>query len=108
MELSEKKQVKIWASAHMSMGERPYMEDTLTCFFQHSNSRIDNLVFAFIGVFDGHGGTEAALYAKNHLMGNIVSQDKFWDESDASIINAIRLGFLKTHHDMKNEQRNFW
>ena len=30
--------------------------------------------YAFFGIFDGHGGREAAVFAKEHLMDTIVKQ----------------------------------
>ena len=33
-----------------------------------------DLEYAFFGIFDGHGGREAAVFAKEHLMDTIVKQ----------------------------------
>jgi serine/threonine protein phosphatase PrpC len=47
---------------------------------------------AFFGVFDGHGGTEAATYAKLNLLKNIL----FNEETKGSLKDSIRAGVHKT------------
>jgi len=59
--------------------------------------------YAYFGFLDGHGGPVAAVYVKEHLLTNIVSQRNFWKEEDSSVLRAIRDGFLKTHHAMRKE-----
>lgn len=54
----------------------------------------------FLGVFDGHGGKEAAIYAKQHLYDNILAQVGFAGSDPEKICSAIRGGFLQTHLDM--------
>ena len=47
---------------------------------------------AFFGVYDGHGGSEAAEYARTHLHVNIAREDSFRDD----VLHAIRNGFAAT------------
>ena len=47
---------------------------------------------AFYGVFDGHGGVDAANYAASHMCSNIVRQKSF----DTDITDALQEGFRKT------------
>ena len=78
-----------------NQGMRKYMEDELSVCVQ---SKSDNT--AFLGVFDGHGGKEAAIYAKEHLYCNIKAQSGFYDTDPEKVRCAIREGFLQTHLEM--------
>ena len=75
------------------------MEDYFSVAY-HKTDDGRNLEYAYFGIFDGHGGPDAAKYAKEHLRDNIVNQDGFWSEEDENVLKAIKEGFLKTHHDM--------
>uniref|UniRef100_A0AAV2J230 DNA 5'-3' helicase n=1 Tax=Knipowitschia caucasica TaxID=637954 RepID=A0AAV2J230_KNICA len=55
---------------------------------------------AFFAVFDGHGGAEAARFARDHLWSFIKNQRGFWSLCDRSVCNAIRRGFVACHHAM--------
>lgn len=79
------------------------MEDFFSVAYQQSEDECD-LEFAFFGIFDGHGGAEAAAYAKEHLMRQIVNQKQFWSEHDADVLRAIREGYIATHKAMWREQ----
>lgn len=64
--------------------------------------------YIYAGIFDGHGGREAAIYARDHLLQNIVSQKDFWAEGDDdAVLRAIREGFLTTHYSMLKELGEF-
>jgi len=75
------------------------MEDVFSVAYQQTDDEMD-LEYAFFGIFDGHGGKEAAVFAKEHLMDNIVKHQNFWSENDDLVLKAIRDGFLKTQSDM--------
>ena len=62
-----------------------------------------DLEYAYFGIFDGHGGREAAVYAKEHLMDHIVRQKGFWSDDDDTVLRAIHEGFVSTHHAMWRE-----
>ncbi|KAJ4825502.1 hypothetical protein Tsubulata_035023 [Turnera subulata] len=79
-------------------GPKRYMEDEHVC--------IDNLVDhlgetadvpspgAFYGVFDGHGGTDAALFVKNNILRFIVEDSQF----PICVEKAIKSAFLKADY----------
>lgn len=54
--------------------------------------------------FSGHGGSEAATFAKEHLINLIVNQKAFWSDDDNEVLRAIREGYLATHYAMWREQ----
>lgn len=88
-------------SAWSNQGGRRYMEDSIAVHCErHPDGRLH---YIYVGVFDGHGGRDASEYARKHLLKNIVSQETFDSENDADILNAIREGFIQTHHDMWKE-----
>lgn len=78
-------------------GMRKYMEDELSIL-----SETDPVPTTFLGIFDGHGGKEAAIYAKQHLFQNIKAQPGFSSTDVNCVKESIRQGFLKTHNDMFN------
>ncbi|KAJ8266389.1 hypothetical protein GJAV_G00129890, partial [Gymnothorax javanicus] len=55
---------------------------------------------AFFAVFDGHGGREAALFARDHLWEFIKKQRGFWSKDYGRVSAAIREGFVACHHAM--------
>ena len=65
------------------------------------------LKFIYVGIFDGHGGKEAAQFTRQHLLNNITSNKLFWSEKDSDVLLSIREGFLTTHYAMLNELGKF-
>uniref|UniRef100_A0A3P9M0A4 Protein phosphatase, Mg2+/Mn2+ dependent, 1Da n=1 Tax=Oryzias latipes TaxID=8090 RepID=A0A3P9M0A4_ORYLA len=55
---------------------------------------------AFFAVFDGHGGREAAQFARDYLWEFIKKQRGFWSDCDREVCSAIRKGFVACHHAM--------
>ena len=51
-------------------------------------------------VFDGHGGKDAAEFAKIFLCNKITKQKGLYLENTTLVMNAIKDGFLDTHLDM--------
>ncbi|KAK7874046.1 hypothetical protein R5R35_004596 [Gryllus longicercus] len=88
--------VNLRVTGHCSQGSRKYMEDMFSVAYQRTEDEKD-LEYAFFGIFDGHGGSQAATFAKEHLLDNIVNQKCFWSDKDAEVLRAIREGFLQTH-----------
>ena len=78
------------------------MEDMFSVAFQSTPDDKD-LEYAFFGIFDGHGGGEAATFAKEHLMNVIVKQKNFWSDRDEDVLRAIRDGYVNTHYAMWRE-----
>jgi len=93
-------------TGHCNQGGRKYMEDVFSVAYQQTEDEMD-LEYAFFGIFDGHGGKEAALFAKEHLMDNITKQQNFWSENDDLVLKSIREGFLKTQQDMWGDLENW-
>src|SRR5688572_5099443 len=91
--------VNLRVTGHCNQGGRKYMEDIFSVAYQQTEDEKD-LEYAFFGMFDGHGGKEAALFAKEHLMEAIVSQKNFWSDDDDLVLRAIKEGFITTHRDM--------
>ena len=54
-------------TGYKHQGGRKYMEDEFGVAYQQTADEKD-LEYAFFGIFDGHGGREAALFAKVRLL----------------------------------------
>lgn len=55
---------------------------------------------AMFAVFDGHGGPDAARFARDHLWNHIKKQRGFWSADDDEVCAALRKGFISCHHAM--------
>lgn len=62
---------------------------------------------AFFAVFDGHGGREAAQFARDYLWEFMKKQRGFWSDCDREVCAAIRKGFIACHHAMWKKLRKF-
>lgn len=62
---------------------------------------------AFFAVFDGHGGRDAAIFARDNLWDNIKKQKGFYSGDTARVIKAIKDGFLITHRHMWKQLGEF-
>ncbi|XP_032401155.1 protein phosphatase, Mg2+/Mn2+ dependent, 1Da isoform X1 [Xiphophorus hellerii] len=67
---------------------------------QASTSGRSRRSVAFFAVFDGHGGSEAAQFARDCLWEYIKKQRGFWSNCDREVCSAIRKGFVACHHAM--------
>ncbi|GAA0173471.1 protein phosphatase [Lithospermum erythrorhizon] len=80
------------------IGPKQYMEDEYICvddLHQHlAEAKEFPYPAAFYGVFDGHGGIDAASFAKKNLLTNIVEDPHF----PTGVKRAIRNAFVKTDH----------
>ncbi|XP_068623916.1 uncharacterized protein Pp2C1 [Battus philenor] len=94
--------VNLRVTGHCSQGGRKYMEDLFSVAYQQTEDERD-LEYAFFGIYDGHGGSEAAAFAKEHLMDSIVKQRQFWSDDDEDVLKAIRNGYMLTHLNMWKE-----
>lgn len=79
------------------------MEDFFSVAYQEWENKKD-LEYAFVGIYDGHGGAEAAKFARQHLIKMIVRQKLFWSKDDHDILQAIREGYIATHYAMWKDQ----
>ncbi|XP_053703067.1 protein phosphatase, Mg2+/Mn2+ dependent, 1Db isoform X1 [Synchiropus splendidus] len=55
---------------------------------------------AFFAVFDGHGGREAAHFARENLWDLLKRQRGFWSKDHSEVCAALRKGFIACHHAM--------
>ncbi|CAJ1064280.1 protein phosphatase 1D-like isoform X1 [Xyrichtys novacula] len=58
---------------------------------------------AFFAVFDGHGGREAAHFAREHLWELLKRQRGFWSTDHSEVCAALKKGFIACHHAMWKE-----
>uniref|UniRef100_A0A804QWA7 protein-serine/threonine phosphatase n=2 Tax=Zea mays TaxID=4577 RepID=A0A804QWA7_MAIZE len=72
-------------------GRRVNMED----FYDIKSSRVDDKQINFFGVFDGHGGTHAAGYLKQHLFENLLKHPAFIGDTKSAMSN-IHVGVGST------------
>jgi len=66
-----------------------------------SDYELDRLIL-FLQLFDGHNGTAAALYAKDHLLNNVLGAiplDLSREDWVAALPRALVAGFVKTDKD---------
>ena len=77
----------IRVSCNVNQGSKPYMEDFISV---KENT--------FFGVFDGHGGKEAAKCVSEQLWDIIKGQPKFSESNPKSVMES-----LKTAHLLMNE-----
>lgn len=83
-------------SVAANQGGRKYMEDRV--HIETVRDQDGSIRFTFFGIFDGHGGYEASEYVRRNLLHNIMRNELFDSNEDDDILEAIRLGFLTTHH----------
>ncbi|KAG8336863.1 Protein phosphatase 1D [Homalodisca vitripennis] len=91
--------VNLRVTGHCSQGGRKYMEDMFSVAYQQT-ADLKDLEYAFFGIYDGHGGPQAATFAKEHLLDSIVTQRSFWSSDDEDVLRAIRDGYISTHNAM--------
>ncbi|CAA0836800.1 Probable protein phosphatase 2C 47 [Striga hermonthica] len=92
------------------MGPKPYMEDEFICvdnLSEHLGSSANGFTSpgAFYGVFDGHGGTDAASFTKKNILNFIVEDLDF----PHGMKRALKNAFVKADHalaDAKNLDRS--
>ena len=91
--------LKLRVYADTKQGGRDYMEDFVRIKIADANSPGGEV--AYLGVFDGHGGPEAARLAQATLGAEISRLVGPWtDDNDATVVKAIKQAFLNTHRLM--------
>ncbi|KAE9553959.1 hypothetical protein FO519_002823 [Halicephalobus sp. NKZ332] len=63
--------------------------------------------FLYCGVYDGHGGSEAASMAQKFMLDSLEKQENFLSKNDEKSIEAIKKGFLVMDEKMK-KCSSFW
>ena len=98
-----------------AIGDRKYMEDVILIATHDTGGSVDFLEkpncdkskcvapFACFFIFDGHGGVEAAKFARKNLLKQLLMQKEFYSDDDEQVISAIKQGFLKTQDLMFEE-----
>lgn len=98
------KGITISVTAETNAGGRRHMEDYLAVKLQPNEKllQVPHLrEQAFIGVFDGHGGKEAAKFAREHLWDVIQNQPKYRLNDVESVRESLREAFQALHRDME-------
>ncbi|KAH7538174.1 hypothetical protein FEM48_Zijuj03G0171000 [Ziziphus jujuba var. spinosa] len=79
-------------------GKRATMED----FYDIKTSKIDGQTVCLFGIFDGHGGSRAAEYLKEHLFENLMKHPQFMMDTKLAISESYKQtdsDFLDTERD---------
>lgn len=93
--------VNLRVTENSNQGGRKYMEDNNSIQFVKNEE--GGYEFAYFGIFDGHGGSEASKFVRDNLLTQIKKYDYFWNGDDDQILTAIRNGFLDTQELMWKE-----
>ncbi|KAK8955670.1 putative protein phosphatase 2C 52 [Platanthera guangdongensis] len=79
-------------------GKRSSMED----FYDIRNCTVDGQTVNLFGIFDGHGGSRAAEYLKEHLLENLINHPEFISDTRKAICETYK----KTDSDFLDSERN--
>ncbi|KAK4745412.1 hypothetical protein SAY87_011724 [Trapa incisa] len=79
-------------------GKRVSMED----FYDIKTSKIDGQTVAMFGIFDGHGGSRAAEYLKEHLFDNLMKHPDFIKDAKSTITKI----YQQTDKDFLDSERD--
>ncbi|AQK89014.1 probable protein phosphatase 2C 52 isoform X1 [Zea mays] len=79
-------------------GRRASMED----FYDIKASKIDDKQINLFGIFDGHGGSRAAEYLKEHLFENLMKHPEFMTNTKLALSETYR----KTDSEFLDAERN--
>jgi len=85
-----------------SRGKRSSMED----FFETHTFGVDGQIVGLFGVFDGHGGAQAAEYVKQNLFRNLRNHPKFISDTKLAIADAYQQTdseFLKVENNQHRD-----
>lgn len=85
----------MFVAGESNPGGRKHMEDYIVL-----NSETESKGQAFFAVFDGHGGKEAAKFARDNLWQAIKNSDGFYSDDPVKVARAIADGFVHTHEEM--------
>ena len=90
--------VHIRVSAETDQGSKKTMEDYAAVVLEKEYNK------GFFGVFDGHGGYNAALFTRKNLWEAIKRQREFYSSDLDKVSKAIKNGFLEIHEAMWKER----
>ena len=94
--------ILVRVSGEANQGGRKDMEDFTSVVFDREHDGQ-----AFFGVFDGHGGKQAAVFARDKLWETIKKQRGFYSNDSAHVVKAIKEGFMATHRAMWKQLGKF-
>lgn len=100
--------ITISVTAETNAGGRRHMEDFIAVSLSPNDElkEIPELKEqAFVGVFDGHGGKEAAKYVREKMWDAIQRQPKFRSHDVESVKEAIKDAYLGLHNEMVSHRR---
>lgn len=61
----------------------------------------------FSGVFDGHGGSQAAKYASENMWDEIQNQDNFWLQDEANIKESLEKAYDVINKKMETARSEY-
>lgn len=101
--------INICVRAEANAGGRKSMEDYIAVQLRpNSTENIPDMraqgQAAFVGVFDRHGGKEAARFARENLWEFIQKRQKFSSPDICSVKDSIREGYLDLHDKMHGQR----
>ena len=94
--------IAIQVFGEANRGGRKHMEDVIGIELQTKGRGQ-----AFVAVFDGHGGKEAAHFADKELWPTIRSLEGFETTDSEAVKKAITRGFQETHNKMRSVRGEF-
>ena len=100
--------VTISVTAETNAGGRKHMEDYIAVNLSPNDTLRDMPDMkeqAYVGVFDGHGGKEAAKFAREELWSYIQNRSKFLSHDLCSVKEAIKEAYLELHEKMLEQRR---
>ncbi|KAJ4950872.1 hypothetical protein NE237_027704 [Protea cynaroides] len=95
---SPKKRGRLNCGYSSFRGKRASMED----FYDVKMSTIDGQTVSLFGIFDGHGGSRAAEYLKEHLFENLLKHPKFMTDTKLAISET----YQRTDMDFLDAESN--
>ncbi|ODM91912.1 Protein phosphatase 1D [Orchesella cincta] len=96
---------EVRVTGHSHQGQTKRQEDAIDVAFHSDSDTPGESLYAFFGVFDGHGGPEAAVFVKKHLIRHITDNYNFWSDTDSRILRAIKEGFLSVQESLWMERQ---
>ena len=100
----------ISVTAKRDVGGRKYMEDYIAVKLS-PNEKLKEIPGmmeqAFVGVFDGHGGKDAAKFAKKRLWETIQNQEKFKSLEVEDVKEAIKDAYIELDRAMLSHRCKF-
>ena len=88
--------MELTVSTYQHVGNLPFMEDYLRVFDGSKSSSLRKPC-TFLGVFDGHGGQEAADFASRHLFEHILNHPKCQSTCPEDVTESISESFVAVH-----------